>query len=136
MWVYEENFRLLYRLLPDLDAGDFFAMRADGEERDVDIEVAERSKYTTTLVLRKFFGSPVCMPDLEMKVRVYFDAGVAEVLSYQDCQRLPARYQISGNEKARYRKDEKQQINKLLNELLRYCIRRGFQPARSRCTSV
>lgn len=122
MRLFEENYLLLRALVPQMNQGDRLALESGSGRRDLDVEVVECARYTTTLHLRKRFvrSGEAAVPDLSMKVRAYHDAAVAEVLSYQGCDRIPPAYLARGNH--RYQKDEKQQINEFLNQLLHYCL--------------
>lgn len=132
LWVYEENYRLFLRLLPaPVEAGDAFALASDSTDGDLEVEVLEVAKYTVTLQLAKPFAvDKQWLPDLSMKVRVYDDAGVMEVIGYQGCDRIPPRYRVPGP--GRFHRDEKRQVNYLLNDLLRYCLRYDFRRASAR----
>ncbi|HEY0635777.1 MAG TPA: DUF1249 domain-containing protein [Gammaproteobacteria bacterium] len=128
LWLFEENYRLLLELL-SLDGGEGGVLRsALQEDERLEISVVERSRYTLTLALRKSlnFGK-AWVPDILMEARLYLDARVAEVLSYQNCRRLPAPYAVRGS--VPFHKDEKRQANRLLNDLLEHCLRQGFHPA-------
>lgn len=122
MRLFEENYLLLRALVPQMIHGERVALDSGGGRRDLDVEVVECARYTTTLHLRKRFArnDGVAVPDLSMKVRAYHDAAVAEVLAYQGCDRIPPSYLARGNN--RYQTDEKQQINEFLNQLLHYCL--------------
>ncbi len=129
MWLFEENYRLLQRLLPELEQGAdrFVLSAAEGEE--LELLILERCKYTTIVELTKPFAvDGEWLPDLSMQLRVYHDAGVVEVGAYQGCHRLPARYQVS--EQGRHHRDDKRQINHLLHDLLLYCLRLGYREQR------
>mgnify|MGYP002713021021 CR=1 FL=1 len=136
MWVYEENFRLLVRLLPELGEGECFRIFSAEGRTDVEIRVIERCKYTVTLEITKYFGSGgKLLPDLSMKARVYYDARVVEVMSYQECHRIPSRYEVS--DAIRFHLDEKFQSNELLHDLLCYCFGRDYDVvAEAGCASV
>lgn len=126
MWVFEANYRLLMKLLPDLDSGkgDFVLSNVQGEN-DLRVSIRERCKYTTMLLLRKPFRvDEQWLPDLSMSLRVYHDARVVEVTAYQGCERIPPRYAYKPG--SRYRPDEKKQINHLLHDLLRFCLHKGY----------
>lgn len=127
MWVFEENYRLLRRLLSDLaDGPDEWTLCSDESERELRIRVVERCKYTTVIELHKaFVVDDELLPDLTMRLRIYDDAEVTEVSGYQGCHRLPARYQVGDG--VHFKRDEKRQINFLLEDLLRYCLRRRFR---------
>ncbi|MFO7594617.1 MAG: DUF1249 domain-containing protein [Pseudomonadota bacterium] len=138
MWVFEENYRLLQKLLPEMEAGgDRYVLSTDdGSQQSLEILILERCRYTTMIELNKpFFIDGVWMPDLRMQLRVYHDARVVEVAAYQGCHRIPARYQV--DEGGRYLRDEKRQINLLLHELLQYCRRNDYREQRQPdCSSI
>lgn len=116
LWIFEANFRLLITLLPELEHCDFFEFIDERGDTDIQIEVQERFKYTTLLKLSKLFNHQgQWLPDLTMDIRLYADARVAEVMSYQDCHHIPPRYAVDGG---RFKPDEKSQVNRLLHELL------------------
>lgn len=121
MRLFEENYLLLRALMPEMRQGGRMSLESGSGERDLHVEVLECARYTTTLRLHKRFGRKRgTVPDLAMNVRAYHDAAVAEVLAYQGCDRIPPAYMARGNH--RYQKDEKQQINEFLNQLLHYCL--------------
>ena len=129
MWVFEENFRLLQRLLPELEQGGDRFVLAGQEGQELEVLILERCRYTTMVSLCKPFGvDDEWLPDLAMELRVYHDARVVEVARYQGCQRIPARYQVDSH--GRHHKDEKRQINFLLHDLLLYCLRFGYSEVR------
>lgn len=138
MWVFEENYRLLQQLLPEMEAGgDRYLLSAqDGAQQALEVLILERHAYTTIVELNMpFFIDGVWMPDLRMQLRVYHDARVVEVSAYQGCHRIPARYQVDA--RGRFLRDEKRQINLLLHELLHYCQRSGYREQRlSDCPSL
>lgn len=125
--LFEENYRLLHSLLPELDGeGDSMRLGSVVSTRLLQVEVLERCPYTTILDLAMpFDAGSLVLPDLHMQLRLYHDARVAEVVGYQGCERIPAPYQVT--RRAPYLLDEKRQINLLLHELLRYCQRNDFQ---------
>ncbi len=127
MWVFEENYRLLMKLLTvDLEAGDDLILAGrDGQQ--LSLNVAECTPYTSTLVIaRSFPGLDTLLPELSMSLRIYYDARVVEVLCYQGEHRIPPRYSVSEHDA--FSRDEKRQVNQLLHELLRHCIQNDYQP--------
>lgn len=121
LWIFESNYRLLLKLLPELAQCDCFEFIDEDGLVDIKIEVRERFKYTTELKLSKLFNQRGrWVTDLTMDVRLYLDARVAEVMSYQDCHNIPAPY--DSTEKGRYSRDEKRQVNQLLHELLQSAV--------------
>ncbi|MGM0595054.1 MAG: DUF1249 domain-containing protein [Pseudomonadota bacterium] len=131
MWVFEENYRLLDQLLPQMEAGgDRYRLSAEDEGQPaLEVLILERCRYTTIVELTKpFFIDGIWLPDLRMQLRIYHDAQVVEVAAYQGCHRIPARYQVETQ--GRFLPDEKRQINLLLHELLLYCLRAGYREQR------
>jgi uncharacterized protein YqiB (DUF1249 family) len=129
MWVFEENYRLLQRLLPEFEQGADRFVLAGQEGDELELLILERCRYTTMISLSKPFAiDGEWLPDLSMQLRAYHDAGVVEVSAYQGCFRIPARYQVESH--GRYHKDDKRQINLLLHDLLFYCLRLGYREQR------
>ncbi|MBK5937253.1 MAG: DUF1249 domain-containing protein [Halorhodospira halophila] len=83
MELYETNYIYMRRLVPDLERAD--AEREISFSRDgvaLRLEVLERSRYTTTVLLTHRFASGCGAESLpELTVRVYHDARVAEVMA-------------------------------------------------------
>jgi len=133
MWLFEENYRLLQRLLPEMEAGGdrYLLASADHDQQALEVLILERCTYTTIIELHKpFFIDGVWMPDLSMRLHVCHDARLVEVKAYQGCHRIPARYQVD-DDHHHYQPDEKRQINHLLHDLLIYCQRNGYREQRS-----
>ena len=84
MELYEINYIYMRRLAPDLERAD--GAREVSVTRDgvaLRLEVLERSRYTSTVLLTHRFesdGGVESVPDLT--VRVYHDARVAEVMAH------------------------------------------------------
>ncbi len=132
LWLFEENYRLLQQLLPEMEAGAdrYLLASEDGVQQALEVLILERCAYTTIIQLRKpFFIDGVWMPDLSMQLHLCHDARLVEVSAYQGCHRIPARYQVKGG--SRYQRDEKRQINQLLHDLLRYCRRNDYREQRT-----
>lgn len=126
MWVFEENYRLLWQLLPEGGEGCERLVLAGDEGEELELRVLERCRYTTMLsLLKPFTIDGEWLPNLSMQLRLYHDARVVEVVAYQGCQRLPARYQVARH--GRHQVDEKRQVNLLLHDLLLYCRRFGYR---------
>jgi len=122
--LFEENYLLLTGLLPGFEPGDLFAIRDCRGGGNLDVRVFQREKYTTTQEVAKYVArGRRDLPDLHMRVRVYHDAQEAEVIGYQECQRLPPPYEVVSP--GRFHADERRQANHLLNDLLRHYVARG-----------
>lgn len=118
MWVYEKNYSFLVRLLP-------FLMESHGAVRvcakqftaEMEITILEQCRYTQTIQIKQIFKheSPH-LPGLSLKVRIYHDAQLAEVISYQGHSRILPKYSYPN--KKMFHRDEKRQVNYLLNDWL------------------
>ncbi len=127
MRLYEENYWLFQRLLLQLGGdGAHLSFSARRGDEDIQVRLVERFPYTATVELTKAFDvQGELIPDLVMTARVYDDARVMEVLSYQDCTHIPARYEVFPG--GRYHRDERRQVNLLLNEVLKHCLGSSFR---------
>jgi len=118
MWIYERNFTLLTELVPSLAGGEE-GTRAllCGEGERLQLSLLEHHKYTSLIGLQYSLSRDgAYLPDLHMTIRIYYDAHLVEVVSYQDLPRILAEYPLN-NDKFLYR-DEKRQANLLLHELM------------------
>jgi len=124
--VAEANYLRFLRLLPDTDAGGerVFAITDAGDQSArVRIRIEEVQPYTTMLTVRQEGVSPEFVTPPSMHVRLYHDASMAEVLSYQNQHRFEGRYQYP-NPQMRL-PDEKIQLNKFLADWLEHCLKHG-----------
>ncbi len=124
------NYGRLRRLLPGLaqDSYRFHWEQPGAEAAVLEVEVLERSAYTDTLILRQTVfpdsGHLSWCPRLDMEVRIYHDAELAEVLRFQAARRIPARNRYPNP--AMHARDEKTQVNEFLAECLEHCLREGY----------
>jgi len=122
----ESNYLRLLRLLPEIDnlsKWSFGIESATEELSKVTVQVVERSKYTVTLRLTQESELVDWMPLPTITVRLYHDAHVAEVLSFQKNRYVKQRYEYP-NQKM-YMPDEKAQLNRFLGEWLAHCKQVG-----------
>ena len=85
------------------------------------IEILERCRYTTSLRLVQedvSLKASTCMD-----VRLYHDARMAEVLSFQGVGKLRASYQYPNDRMLQ--RDEKALCNEFLADWLSYCLKFG-----------
>ncbi len=119
--IYDENYVRLLSLLPDLcliarDQPEYFA----GSE-SYSYTLIEKTRYTSTLRLTADWR--ICsklIPAIEMTVRLYHDAGVAEVVSYQKSLYLKVEYEYPNPNM--YSKREKRRLNEFLRDWLACCV--------------
>ncbi|MEM7001099.1 MAG: DUF1249 domain-containing protein [Pseudomonadota bacterium] len=132
----DANFHRLLRLFPDLKIDqrtqDTFEFALQDFDATVVCQVLNRGPYTTELELglRQASRWSALTGTPQFKVRVYHDAGSAEVVSYQDQKHFHGKYEYP-NVRMRQR-DEKAQINRFLSEFLNLCLSHGLskQPIR------
>ncbi len=130
MDMYEENFIKLRKLIPNLQKMEGEHTSQSPGHLDLHLQIQERSKFTTTLFLSYRFGDDAEMHmEPNLKIRVYHDAGLAEVMS----GRLHHGRLVLENLPADARR-QKWQLNRFLAKWLRYCLRQqhGFQHSSSR----
>ena len=125
--LYECNYRLLLRLIPDLvarRAGEPVLVEAIPEVR---IELTGGGRYTSflRLVHRLCGHGSERIPDLLLEIRAYHDARLAEVVSYQGHGRFLALYPQPN--RFMYLAHEKQQVNRFLHEWLRHGVDRVLE---------
>lgn len=118
----DNNYLYLMQLIADWDAFDCIEFAIDAVNSPaskVIIRLLERNPYTTTLsveqqdVLLPWVSGPL------LSVRVYHDARMAEVISWDRHRNLQAKYQYPN--KHMYLPDEKTQLNQFLGEWLKQC---------------
>lgn len=126
MSLYESNYIRLAWLVPDLHTVQGAQTSQVAGDCPLHLEVAERSRYTTTLRLTYIFdeaGEPLADPDL--MIRVYHDARLAEV---QACARWH-RHSLLESLRSQLVQQlgERWLRNIMLNKWLDYCVERGHR---------
>lgn len=137
----EANYQLLLKLIPDIQLEDDIALGLAPLAKTfgyLNIVVTERCKYTTTVTITQSQLTPVeegprrpdkgCeskpwLQEPTMSVRLYHDARMAEVLSFQKLGRIKPSYDYPN--KKMYQRNEKAQLNQFLGEWLQYCLQVG-----------
>ena len=119
--LYERNFNKLLEWLPDLDYRSGSFVLAVAGLSQVCVEVLEQNPYTTTIHIRqnlKSSGPWLC--SLVMKVRIYHDAQVAEVIASQGIHSFQPFYPYPNPKMLQ--PYEKRRVNQFLGEWLSYCL--------------
>jgi uncharacterized protein len=123
--LYETNFDKLKTLLSAIKWMDgVFALGGHGVG-NVYVQVIDRCPYTTTISLCQSLGMQRSL-DLWVKVRIYHDAQVAEVIAYQGHQHFRPLYPYPN--RYMYQPHEKRRINQFLGEWLSHCIACHYRP--------
>ena len=120
--LYEKNFNKLLNWLPDLTCQrDAFVLPIAGLP-PIFIEVLEQNPYTTTIQIRQNLHSAgPWIPSLAMKVRIYHDARVAEVIASQGLHKFRPFYPYPNPKMLQ--PYEKRRVNQFLGEWLSYCLK-------------
>jgi len=126
MWVFERNYSYFRELFPGIIELSTNALIYRDSLKMVKITCLEVSRYTTLISLNLTFTKCPQIPPVEMAIRLYHDAEVADVVSYQNITRLIAPYFSTKKETD---KDHKRQANLLLYELLSGCNKRTVEIA-------
>lgn len=135
----EANYARIMRLFPDMlevDDRQFGMALAGQDTAGFTFSVTERCKYTTMMdivpadggdMTASLNGTPKSwQPDPGkplFSLRIYHDARMAEMVSYNNHRHLLPSYEYPNNNM--YQRDEKSQLNKFLGEWLSHCIRYG-----------
>ena len=85
--IYENNYKKLLQLLPDLGTEKFESRQLKAEGfMDLNIDLLMCEKHRIVLALSHYYKHPSgdLIADPDMEVAVYPDRQVAEALSYQD----------------------------------------------------
>ena len=120
MMVYEANYKRLMQLIPDFRSVTGVLVSRSDNDAGISLNILEHCRYTSTLSLTQYLRiDGKLVPDLDMKIRVYHDAQVAEIVAYQHESRFASFYPYP-NPKMRHH-FEKRQINLFFSEWLKYC---------------
>jgi len=127
--LFEENYRLLNLLLPDLLHPA--STRLNLFQGSLSVRSSALGPYTSELELQMPLARAGHLPPpLYLKLRLYHDACLAEVVAYQNCKRVPPAYAARQSEG--FQRDDRWQVNRLLYELLLHCHRHQAAAASSR----
>ncbi|MFK7732431.1 MAG: DUF1249 domain-containing protein [Pseudomonadales bacterium] len=122
----EANYVRLLQLIADWDVFESLELaidNANGPTVLVKITLLERNPYTSTIMLDQ---QDVLLPwakGPQLTVRVYHDARMAEVISWNRHRLIKPRYEYPNPQM--YLPDEKAQLNQFFGECLSQCIAHG-----------
>lgn len=126
MWYFEKNYHMLQTMLEETRLLDIGLVRFELGSSPVVIEVLEETRYTILLQVRqKFRPHGMLLPDAVFTVRIYLDARLAEVISYQGQRRIGYKYPYPYDDI--YLPDEKRQCNLFLYDWLIACSRLNYR---------
>ena len=118
LWVYEQNYRVLMQLMgKQLEDGYEPILHYGNETMIIKASLLESCKYSQVVELEdKSTIASNILNGLRLKIRIYHDARVAEVIDYQGHYKIKAKYEYPNHHM--YHPDEKRQVNHLLVEWL------------------
>lgn len=135
MHLYESNFVRLHWIIEDVRELPDEARSPGRADLPLHLSVLERNPYTTTLRLTYWFDDGAArVADPDLTVRVYHDAGLAEVMA---CRRLHLHRALKafdtrpGDELSR-----RWVRNTMLNKWLEYCADHGHRFSRRRAVAL
>jgi len=130
MELYESNYIRLRNLAPELDAMADHSVSHVAGALDLHLQLLERCRFTTTLGLTyHFHEEDGAFPAPDIRVRIYHDAQVAEVIA---CGRRRGLHHAEYNRlHHNYSLTEKWRMNRFLHKWLGYCLRQGHRFAAS-----
>jgi uncharacterized protein YqiB (DUF1249 family) len=135
MELYESNYIRLRNLAPELDAIAEHAVSRVPGALDLHLQLLECCRFTTTLGLTyHFHEEDGAFPAPDIRVRIYRDAQVAEVISCGRRRGLhPPEYNRLHHS---YSLTQKWRMNRFLHKWLGYCLRQGHRFPATRASSV
>ena len=121
--LHEANYQKVMRVVPllrSMHCESIIWIKTPAHH--VEIRILEVTKYTTAFSFTiNYIANQRWLPQINIAVRCYHDASVAEVISFQRHKHFHSRYSYPNPNM--YQKNEKQQINRFLSEWLNYCLR-------------
>lgn len=93
-------------------------------ETAVRVELEEAAPYTSTLLITQTYLAPFYLQAPQLRVRLYHDVGMAEVIAWNRHRHWRPVYQYPNPNM--YQPDEKMALNRFLGELLVHCRKLGI----------
>ncbi len=126
MWYFERNYCALTEMLDQARLLEFGRIQFELGAYPVELEVLEETRYTILLkILQKFSATDLILRDVTFTVRIYQDARLAEVISYQGRHSIQYKYPYPNE--GMFLPDEKKQCNLLLYDWLNACSRLNYK---------
>lgn len=122
----EANYMRLHKLLKNFELGSeqkVFIETDASHNSYVCLTITESFPYTSTIQVSQHSPTSQWLKAPEMLVRLYHDANMAEVVSYQKQHRIRGHYHYPNPEMRM--PDEKIQLNQFLTEWLTHCLSHG-----------
>lgn len=120
MWFFENNYIYFRDVFPEIIELNSGKLIYRDNLKLVKIHCLEVSRYTTLISLDLTFTACPQITPINMNVRLYHDAQLADVVSYQNITPLVAPYFSADKNSA---ENHKRQANILLYEILTGCVK-------------
>jgi len=120
------NYLLLLRLIPNFEVSQYYFYHLDNA--CYELHVIEQTQYTSVVSIDTIANN-VCLNENvneltpQIKVRLYHDAQMAEVLASRQIRYFKSRYDYPN--RLMQQPDEKYQINRFLGQWLKHCLEDG-----------
>ena len=92
MWFFENNYRYFREIFPDIIELSSGKLIYRDSLKLVKVQCLEVSRYTTLVSLNLTFTTCPQITPIDMSIRLYHDAQLADVISYQNITPLVAPY--------------------------------------------
>lgn len=129
MDLYESNYINIRRLIPQIPKYPAHLVSQIPEGLDLHLQLLERSRYTSEVNLTyRFTQGPINTLEPDLRIRIYHDARLAEVLTAQ-LRQLPAfdAESLASHPTATSHLYRRWKINRFLFKWLNYCLRQGHR---------
>jgi uncharacterized protein YqiB (DUF1249 family) len=126
-YLCTSNYQKLMQLIPNLARLEHTVAGCARGKPDLQLTILEKTPYTVTLQLSHCFPKqniPIPLLEPALKIRVYLDAQLAEVL--RDHVRCDASQAINNPAKSREIMDYKWTLNYFLQKWLDHCLRMRY----------
>ena len=120
----ERNYLRALKMLPEEVVGEKRQIVLANASYEVHIDNC--AKYTTDISIKQISTISDYLPELDLAVRLYHDAKVAEVVHHDFHQRIKPSYGYPNP--SMHHKDEKYQLNAFLGDWLMACLESGRVP--------
>lgn len=123
--ICETNYRKILCLIPDIKNIDRLAQGISNGKPKLHLQVIEQTSYTKTIQLSHFFE---CQSGIflepDVKIRLYFDVQIAEVL--RDYKRIEVADAINDIGKSKEIMEYKWKLNFFLEKWLDHCLQKKY----------
>lgn len=122
----EINYHLCMALFPGCRGEQTsWSFTLDGlRDAAVRAELEEVAPYTSMLLIKQTYLAPFYLQAPQLRVRLYHDVGMAEVIAWNRHRQWRPVYQYPNPNM--YQPDEKMALNRFLGELLVHCRKMGI----------